>query len=67
MEDGILRWLQHRHETCCEKGGHHGRQAYMTQRWFYHRDVISRQIDLHMTTSTCYDMINYGQALIRYR
>ena len=21
MEDRILRWLQHHHETCCEKGG----------------------------------------------
>jgi len=27
MEDGIPGGLQHRHETCCEKGGCHGRQA----------------------------------------
>ena len=27
MEDGISRWLQHRHKMCCEKGGHCGRQA----------------------------------------
>jgi len=27
MEDRIPRWLQHHHEMCCEKGGHHGRQA----------------------------------------
>jgi len=27
VEDGILRWLQHCHKVCCEKGGHHGRQA----------------------------------------
>ena len=27
MEDGIPRELQHRHKTCCEKGGCHGRQA----------------------------------------
>jgi len=29
MEDEIPRWLQHCHEMCCEKGGHHGRQACM--------------------------------------
>ena len=29
MEDGIPRWLQHCYKTCCEKGGHHGRQACM--------------------------------------
>ena len=29
MEDGIPGGLQYRHETCCEKGGHHGRQACM--------------------------------------
>ena len=27
MEDGISRWLQHHHKTCCEKGGYYGRQA----------------------------------------
>jgi len=27
MEDGIPGWLQHHHKACCEKGGHHGRQA----------------------------------------
>ena len=27
MEDGIPGGLQHCHETCCEKGGCHGRQA----------------------------------------
>jgi len=32
MEDGIPRGLQHHHKTCCEKGGHHGRQAYIIQR-----------------------------------
>jgi len=26
MEDGIPGWVQHCHETCCRKGGHHGRQ-----------------------------------------
>ena len=44
MEDGIPRWLQHHHETCCEKGGCHGRQACMVQRWFHCRDVISGQM-----------------------
>ena len=29
MEDRIFRWLQHRHEMCCKKGGHHGRQTCM--------------------------------------
>jgi len=27
MEDRISAGLQHRHETCCEKGGRRGRQA----------------------------------------
>jgi len=29
MEDGIPRWLQHCHETCCKKSGYCGRQACM--------------------------------------
>ena len=33
MEDGISRGLQHHHKTCCEKGGRHGRQACMVQKW----------------------------------
>jgi len=32
MEDGIPGWLQHCHETCCEKGGRCGRQACMIWR-----------------------------------
>ena len=27
MKDGIPRWLQHHYKTCCEKGGHHGKQV----------------------------------------
>ena len=42
MEDGIPGGLQHRHKTYCEKGGHHGRQACMVQRWHHHRDVVFR-------------------------
>jgi len=34
MEDGISRRLQHHHETCCKKGGCHGRQACIVQKWF---------------------------------
>jgi len=49
MEDGIPGRLQHHHKTCCEKGGHHGRQACMIRRWFHRRDVVSRQVDLYMT------------------
>jgi len=49
VEDGISGGLQHHHETCCEKGGHHGRRACMVQRWFYHGDIVSRQVDLYMT------------------
>ena len=40
MDDGIPGGLQHRHKTCCEKGGHHGRQACMIWRWFHHEDII---------------------------
>ena len=40
MEDGISGGLQHRHMTCCEKGGHRGRQACMVQRWHHRGDVV---------------------------
>ena len=40
MEDGIPVGLQYRHETCCEKGGHRGRRAYIVQRWHHCRDVV---------------------------
>ena len=52
MEDGISGGLQHCHETCCEKGGHHGRRACMVQRWFHHGNVVSGQVDLYMTPTT---------------
>ena len=52
MEDGIPGWLQHCHEMCYKKGGCHGRQACMIWRWFHHGDVISEQVDLHMTKTT---------------
>jgi len=50
MEDRIPKGLQHRHKTCCEKGGRRGRRACMVQKWFHHRDIISVQVDLHMTS-----------------
>ena len=40
MEDGIPRGLQHRHKTCCEKGGCCGRRAYRVQRWHHRGDVV---------------------------
>jgi len=40
MEDRISRGLQHRHETCCKKGGRCGRRACMVQRWHYRGDVV---------------------------
>jgi len=40
VEDGISRELQHRHKTCCEKGGRCGRQAYKVQRWHHRGDVV---------------------------
>ena len=49
MEDRISRGLQHHHETCCKKGGRHGRQACMVQKWFHRGDVVSGQVDLYMT------------------
>ena len=42
MEDGIPGRLQHRHETCCEKGGRRGRQACRVQRWHHCGDVVFR-------------------------
>jgi len=50
MEDGISGGLQYHYETCCEKGSRCGRWACMVQRWFHHRDVISRQMDLYITS-----------------
>ena len=49
MEDGISKGLQHRPETCCEKGGRRGRRDCMVRKWFHHGNVVSRQVDLHMT------------------
>ena len=49
MEDGIPRWLQHYYKICCEKGSCCGRQACIIRRQYHYGDVISRQIDLHMT------------------
>ena len=49
MQDGIPRGLQHCHMTCCKKGSHCGRWACIVQRWFHCGDVISGQVDLHMT------------------
>ena len=49
MEDGISRGLQHRHKTWCKKDGRHGRQACIVQRWFYHGDIVSGQVNLYMT------------------
>ena len=52
MEDRIPGGLQHRYKTCCEKGGCHGRRACMVQKWFHRGDVVSGQMDLHMTNIT---------------
>ena len=49
MEDRIPRGLQHRHKTCCEKGGRHGRRTCMVRKWFHRRNIISGQVDLYMT------------------
>jgi len=49
MEDRIPRGLQHCHKTCCEKSGHCRRQACINRRLYHHRDIISRQVGLHMT------------------
>ena len=53
MEDGIPEGLQHRHKTCCEKGGCHGRRAYRVQRWHHHGDVVFRMGGL---AYDCYDL-----------
>jgi len=58
VEDRIPRGLQHHHKTCCEKGGCCGRRACIFWRCFHRGDIISRQVDLHMTTilvSGCYN------------
>ena len=54
MEDGIPGGLQHRHETCCEKGGCCRRQACMVRKWFHRGDIVSGQVDLHMTNKYLY-------------
>ena len=40
MEDRISGRLQHRHKTCCEKGGRRGRQACRVQRWHHRGNVV---------------------------
>ena len=42
MEDEIPGGLQHRHKTCCEKGGRRGRRACRVQRWHHRGDVVFR-------------------------
>jgi len=49
MEDRIPRRLQHRHEMCCEKGGCRRRWACMVWKWFHCGDIVSGQVNLHMT------------------
>ena len=49
MEDGIPGWLQHCYKMCYKKGDHCRRRACMFWRCLHHRDVVSRQVDLHMT------------------
>ena len=49
MEDRIPGGFQHCHEMCCEKDGHCGRRACMVRKWFHCGDIVSRQVDLHMT------------------
>ena len=53
MEDGIPGGLQHRHKTCCKKGGCRGRQACMAQRWHHCGDVVFR------TGGLVYDKCSY--------
>ena len=57
MEDRISGGLQHRHKTCCEKDGRHGRRACMVQRWHHHGDVVFR------TGGLVYDTIKYIKIL----
>ena len=40
MEDGIPRWLQYCHKTCCEKGGRRRRWACRVQRWHHRGNVV---------------------------
>jgi len=60
VEDGIPGWLQHCHETCCEKGGCCGRRACMVRRWFHCGNIISGQVDLHITLVQVLTNIDQG-------
>ena len=40
MEDGIPEGLQHRHKTCCKKGGRRGKWACMVWRWHHRGDIV---------------------------
>ena len=55
MEDGISGGLQHRHMTCCEKGGRHGRRACRVQRWHHCGDVVFRTGGLVYDTDGCFN------------
>ena len=50
MEDRISRGLQHYHETCCGKGGRHGR-------WAYDLKVVSPQRCYFQTGGLVYDTL----------
>ena len=68
MEDGIPGRLQHRHETCCEKGGRCGRQACMVQRWHHCGDVVFQTgglvYDSHMPSSLIWKTHSHSTFLI---
>ena len=57
MEDGIPGGLQHRHKTCCEKGGCRGRRACMVQRWHHRGDVVFR------TGGLVYDSFTFSDTI----
>ena len=58
IEDRIPGRLQHCHETCCEKGGRRGRQAYRVQRWHHRGDVVFRMGGL------AYDTLSKSNSVI---
>jgi len=61
MEDRIPGGLQHRHKTCCEKGGRRGRRACRVQRWHHRGDLVFRTGGLVYDNM---DMSNGGSNMI---
>ena len=61
VEDRIPGQLQHHCKVCCKKDGYCRRQACIIRKLYHCGDIISGQVDLHMTQ--LHDYTNIPQSI----